>query len=48
MVTAIIGILIVDIAGLDLGPEAIAAIVTIVVGYIVGQGIADNGNGGSQ
>ena len=48
MVTAIIGILIVDIAGLDLGQEAIAAIVTIVVGYIVGQGIADNGNGGSQ
>jgi hypothetical protein len=48
MVTAIIGLVIVDVAGLDLGVEAIAGIVGIVMSYIVGQGVADAGNGGSQ
>ena len=48
LITAIIGLIVVDVAGLSLSPEMIASIVGLVMSYIVGQGIADAGSGGSQ
>ena len=48
LITAVIGLLVVDVAGVDLSPTIIASIVGIIMSYIVGQGIADSGNGGSQ
>ena len=43
---AIGGIIVVigqDLAGLNLDPETVTAIIGLVVSYIVGQGIADHG-----
>lgn len=47
IIGGVVGIVIQDLAGLDLSTEALAGIVTLITGYVVGQGIADS-SGGSQ
>ena len=44
-IAAIVGVLMVLIGrfGLDVDPELVTQVVSLVVAYIVGQGIADNG-----
>ena len=48
IVATIISLIAVDGLGIDLAADAIQMIAGLVVSYVIGQGIADAGNGGSQ
>jgi len=48
IVATIISLIAVDGLGIDLAADTIQMIAGLVVSYVIGQGIADAGNGGSQ